>query len=34
MIIGRAIQNGKVVGVLIAGNIVCPIAKAANDIGS
>lgn len=34
MIIGRAIQNGRVIGILFAGNIVCPTIKAANDIGS
>lgn len=34
MIIGRAMQDGKIVGILIAGNIVCPILKAANDIGA
>lgn len=32
MITGRAIQNGHVIGILIAGNIVCSIAKAVNDV--
>lgn len=34
MIIGRAIQNGRIIGMLVAGNIVCPVVRAANDIGS